>query len=137
MSETARAYIRHPSDLPIRYRVQDGVSGDRVLKNVSRGGLCFVADRPLLPGQRIEVEIPVARPPFRAEAVVVWSRSQPPYETGVRFLDEHARYTLRLVEQICYIEHYRREILKHERRRLSGEEAAREWIEKYADRFPM
>ena len=41
-----------------------------------------------------------------------------------------------MVEQICHIEQYRREVLKKEGRRLSSEEAASEWIVKYASDFP-
>ena len=43
---------------------------------------------------------------------------------------------LRMVEQICHIEHYRNELLQTEGREISSEVAAKEWIEKYAHTFP-
>jgi hypothetical protein len=41
-----------------------------------------------------------------------------------------------MVEQICYIEHYRKEVRATQGRVLTAEEAAREWIERNAGRFP-
>ncbi len=41
-----------------------------------------------------------------------------------------------MVEQVCYIEDYRRFVLMHEGRELSQEDAASEWIAKYAAQFP-
>ena len=41
-----------------------------------------------------------------------------------------------MVEQVCPIEQYRHEMLKNEGRTLSSEEAALEWIQKYAPQFP-
>ena len=41
-----------------------------------------------------------------------------------------------MVEQICYIEHYKREVLKNEGRILSGKDAALEWVKKNAADFP-
>jgi hypothetical protein len=41
-----------------------------------------------------------------------------------------------MVQQVCSIENYRKEQREREGRRLSTQEAAVEWIEKYAGRFP-
>ena len=41
-----------------------------------------------------------------------------------------------MVEQACYIKQYQREILASEGRELSSDEAAMEWIGKYAASFP-
>ena len=41
-----------------------------------------------------------------------------------------------MVEQICHIEHYKSEVLAREGRHLDGEQAAREWIQKFAHGFP-
>jgi hypothetical protein len=41
-----------------------------------------------------------------------------------------------MVEQVCHIKQYSKEILEKEGRKLSDEEAAVEWIEKYAKDFP-
>ena len=42
-----------------------------------------------------------------------------------------------MIEQICHIEHYRHEIEQVEGRKLNSEEAAREWIQRYASEFPV
>ena len=41
-----------------------------------------------------------------------------------------------MIEQVCHIEHYRKEVMLREGRELSAQEAAREWISKYAGDFP-
>lgn len=41
-----------------------------------------------------------------------------------------------MVEQVCYIEHYRAEIKLTEGRELGTEEAAKEWISLFASQFP-
>ena len=45
-------------------------------------------------------------------------------------------FKVRMVEQICHIEHYRKEVLASEDRRLTSQEAATEWIGKYSSKFP-
>ena len=40
-----------------------------------------------------------------------------------------------MVEQICHVEHYRRQVRQIEGRQLDGEEAAQEWVSKYAADF--
>jgi hypothetical protein len=42
-----------------------------------------------------------------------------------------------LVEQVCHIEQYKKEVFLKEGRLLSGDEAAAEWIEKFANQFPQ
>jgi len=41
-----------------------------------------------------------------------------------------------MVEQLCYIERYRREVREKEGRELDSSSAAAEWIAKYAANFP-
>ena len=58
------------------------------------------------------------------------------YEVGVSFLDAEDVFRARMVAQVCYIEDYRRSIARAEGRELSSEEAAGEWIARYAHKFP-
>ena len=133
-----RQYLRHPSDIPIAYRVDAvAASGTDHLRNVSPGGLCFKSRSDITPGSSIHVEIPIAEPVFEADGIVVWCRSSNgDFEVGVRFDGVDTDYSVRMVEQVCHIEHYRRETLRSEGRVLTGEEAAVEWIEKNAAQFP-
>jgi len=136
-----RLYLRHPTDVPISYRLSDLVA-DRTdyLRNIGRGGLCFNSRLPIAPGAGIHIQIPIAEPVFEADGLVVWCHAthSPPgtYEVGVRFQALEMDYSLRMVEQVCQIEHYRHQILRTEGRDLTSEQAAVEWIQKNAARYP-
>lgn len=133
-----RQYLRHPTDIPLRYNLTGQRAEKReALRDIGRGGLCFRAHDPIQPGTVLHLAIPLQGPPFEAHATVVWcSRVQGGHDIGVRFEDHETEYVVRIVEQACHIEHYKRTVLKKEGRRLSGEEAATEWIERHAADFP-
>jgi len=130
--------IRHPTDFPIDYRLDEQQPKyRRRLKQVGHDGLCFQSDHGCSPGRIVHITIPTHPWPFEAQGIVAWCRRDgDQYEVEVRFADEATRFAVRMVEQICYIEHYRREVLAHEGRALNTEEAAAEWIARYAARFP-
>lgn len=134
-----REYLRHPSDVPIDYRLGEVVAHrSDYLRNIGNGGLCFMSRIAMTPGARIHIEIPIAEPVFRADGIVVWcSPEGNAFEIGVRFEGVETEYSMRMVEQVCQIEHYRQTVLKTEGRELNSEEAAMEWIQKYAARFPQ
>jgi hypothetical protein len=137
-----REFIRHPAEIPLE--VLDVLDGDQAggeaplrISNVGQGGLCFVAGRPFERGRQVRVRIRFVHPPFEAEAVVVRCRPlDQGWEIGVRFLDAADAFRARMVEQVCHIERYRREVREREGRALDGAEAAREWIDRYAAEFP-
>ncbi|ACR13874.1 PilZ domain-containing protein [Teredinibacter turnerae] len=141
--DSMRQFIRHPSDIPIQYvlgsdnelPVEHGNS--ERLKDVSRGGLCFAAERPVRRGTPIHIEIPIQSPPYRAEGLVAWCRPEGDhFAVGVQFNEPSTRFSVRMVEQVCHIEHYRTKVMHEEGRELSSQDAAREWVEKYAAEFP-
>ena len=77
------------------------------------------------------------QPPFEAKARVVWTREdEDGHCIGVQFLDADDAFRARRVEQVCSIENYRRQVEAREGRTLTRDEAAQEWITKYAGRFP-
>jgi len=133
-----RRYIRHPADIPIKYGLEDVVDHTaEYIHDISEGGLSFKSKAALKKGSLIMIEIPITKPVFKARGEVAWCRKKGDlYNVGVRFLDHETDFRLRMVEQVCHIEHYRKKILEGEGRKLSGEEAAAEWIKKYAERFP-
>ncbi|TVZ38349.1 PilZ domain-containing protein [Alteromonadaceae bacterium 2753L.S.0a.02] len=141
-----RQFIRHPSDIPIVYClgetmvepvIRDPLASER-LKDVSRGGLCFSADNPVRKGTPIHIEIPIENPPYEADGLVAWCRPEGDhFAVGVQFNEPSTRYSLRMVEQVCHIEHYRAKVLENEGRELTSQEAAAEWVEKYAAEFPV
>jgi hypothetical protein len=132
-------YIRHPFDVTMHYMVEDLISDhyehEHTLKDVCEGGLCFYSPVPVEIGARIHIRIPIREPAFEAEGVVTWCKQTDRYEIGVQFDDESIDYNLRMVEQTCHIKHYMRREQKNGRQ-LSANEAAKEWITKYAAEFP-
>ncbi len=137
-----RKFIRHPSDVPIQ------VSLDRVpdeddkhpydkLHNVSLGGLAFISPQKLPNGKTVKICFPLLDEHRSLVGQVVWNKKiKQGYEIGLEFDDPQELYRLRMIEQICHIEHYRVEVAQCEGRLLSSEEAANEWIARYASDFP-
>jgi len=135
-----RQFIRHPLDVPIEIRTDlRGPAAAFHTQDISLGGLAVHSDVPVAPGSLIEVRIAYVEPAFEARARVAWCRPRRDgagHEVGVSFLDPEDVFRARMVAQICYIEDYRRSIARAEGRELSSEEAAGEWIAKYAHKFP-
>ena len=136
MTIRQREYIRHPVDIPIevhkrrrRHRRNEGLS------NLSLGGLAFFSDCRWSAGETLTI---LVRVPFDLEitGTVVWcDRRDGHFEVGMTFGTPAEAYKGRMIEQICHIEQYRREVETQQGRRLSLEEAASEWIARFADRF--
>jgi PilZ domain len=133
-----RHFIRHPADIPIEVSAGDQlVHATRHIHNVSLGGLAFESDGELEPGIIVEVRIPFVRPMFETKARVVWcSALEGGFELGVAFLDPEDAFRARMVEQVCHIENYKKVVYQAEGRLLTAEQAAMEWIGKYASQFP-
>ena len=115
----------------------DDETVDQTITNVSLGGLAFTSFKPLEILQRVRVCIPVLQQENFLVGNVVWcEKSDVGYEIGIEFDSSRDAFRLRMIEQICHIEHYRNEISRVEGRKLSAQEAASEWISKFADDFP-
>jgi hypothetical protein len=134
-----RAYIRHPSEFPIELvstEQQLAKGQHQRLLDVSVGGLCCLSKSAFPAGTRINVRIPVGEPPFSAEGTVAWCRpDNGGYRVGIAFDDASLAFSARMVEQVCHIGRYHRHLLE-QGREVSEEEAALEWIGKYARLFP-
>lgn len=135
-----RQFIRHPIDVPVEIGIGDaGPPSGYHTHDVGMGGLALRAGCAVAPGQTVQVRIGCVQPPFEASARVAWCRPHPlsGYELGVSFLDAEDAFRARMVEQLCHIEDYRRSVQRTEGRELDIEEAAQEWIAKYAAQFPQ
>ena len=132
-----RKYIRHPSSIPIEYMLKHYTAAkEKNLTNISIGGLCFQSNYFIDSGSELLIRIPTVKPPFSAESVVVWCKKKNNnFDVGVKFNDNKTEFRMRMVEQLCHIEEYRKKILETEDRTLSSEEAAFEWIHKHAEEF--
>lgn len=135
-----RQFLRHPTDVPIEfsYDLPDGAARNTdCLNNIGFGGLSFQSKMALEAGVILQVRILLTSPVFEIRGRVVWCREgNGSFDVGVEFLEPDRAFQARMVEQICHIEHYRKEVLEKEGRQLTGQQAAIEWIGKCAADFP-
>lgn len=133
-----RRYIRHPSEIPIEIKVEGNTDREHHLKDIGRGGLAFHSRDRLQQHTVISIRIPTVSAAHDLRGSVAWCRqhSDDTFEIGITFDTPETAYRARLLEQLCHIEQYRREVERTEDRELSSEEAAREWIARFAARFP-
>lgn len=132
-----RKFFRHSTDIPIAVRVSEGSRCATPLRNLSVGGLCCEADTFIPKGTSIDISIPMENPIYNGQGVVCWCNPKAGgcYEIGVSFSNRDEAFRARMVEQICRIERYKQQVQSNEGRHLSTEEAAKEWVEKYAESF--
>jgi hypothetical protein len=72
------------------------------------------------------------------DGVVRWCRKDgAAFLVAVAFQEKSDTFTMRMVEQICHIENYRQQMKLEHTIELSSEQAAIEWISKYAHEFPQ
>ncbi len=133
-----REFLRHTVDVPLEVeRVGDSAELTERGLNVSHGGLAFLSTWCPEVGDVLRIRIPTVEPPFEARARVAWCRPEPPkFLVGVQFLDATAAFRSRMVQQVCSIENYRKEVREREGRNLTTQDAATEWIDRYGGRFP-
>jgi len=132
-----RRFIRHPTDIPIDCAATGArrVRRKRAMKDLSHGGLCFVSDLETRPGETVDITIPVGPEPFVVRGRVVWCRpASNGFEIGVAIMTDADGFSVRMVEQICHIERYRAS-QRACGRRLTSQQAAMEWIERFAADF--
>ena len=128
--------------MPIQVRAEsaddvDDDTSDQTITNVGLGGLALVSSHPLEVLERVTVTIPVLDRNNILSGNVVWcEKADQGYEIGIKFERSRDAYRLRMIEQICHIEHYRKEVERLEGRRLDSQQAAEEWISRYAKDFP-
>lgn len=137
-SNPRREFLRHTVDVPLEVeRVGQSESLTEQGVNVSHGGLAFLSTVCPQPGDILRIRIPTVEPPFEGRARVAWCRPESgKFLVGVQFLESGVAYQSRMVQQVCSIEKYRKDVEEREGRVLTAQEAAAEWIERYAGRFP-
>jgi hypothetical protein len=139
MKNEPRRFIRHPTNIPIHWSLGEIVPhGGEHLQNISEGGLAFISHHDIPVGATIDINIPIVRPEVALIGKVVWCRPTEDgcFEVGVRFTDAGQHFKMRMVEQVCHIEQYKNEVFENEGRALTSEQAAMEWISRFAKDFP-
>ena len=133
-----KGFIRHPAHIPIEVSLAECAPAAGPPAGCDSGGLWFAADECWQVGSMLSIRIPVTQPAFEDVGRVAWCNPvNSHYEVGLSLLDAESAYRARMVEQICHIDEYRRETMRQEGRELSPEQAALEWIARYAKDFPV
>jgi c-di-GMP-binding flagellar brake protein YcgR len=132
-----RVYVRHPSEFPVELRAPDGAAPRRErLRDLSAGGLCCRSGVALSQGDLVRIRIPIGEASFEADGRVAWCRPhEDAYRVGIEFTAVTEAFRARAVEQVCHIERYHR-LQRAGGRDVSEEQAAVEWIARYAAHFP-
>lgn len=143
-----RRFIRHQLCFPLEYQV---VEEPHSAKNreaiaarhsttidISMGGILFSAKHPVRPGSVILIKMPFQDKIFNVRAKVAHcdrDRDTKLYHIGAAFHRLDAAYKVKLVEQLCLISEFRDVRSIELGREISLEEASKEWIERYSERF--
>ena len=136
MIDSTRRFIRHPTSIPLDFSVDKTQNSTR-MKDVGAGGLCFISKNPIDKNTPIHITIPIFEPKFVTNGIVRWCHQEgSSFLIGIAFQKESATFEIPLIEQICHIENYRKQKNTKEGLNITSEEAAIEWIEKYAASFP-
>ncbi|WP_372863084.1 PilZ domain-containing protein [Spongiibacter sp.] len=132
-----REYLRHPSNIPVEVEVVERRERRSAQAcDVSIAGLCCEVDKPVQPGSDVTFKVPSLSVDYTGHGRVVWCKpSAGRYQLGIEFCSGRDAYRARMVEQICQIEDYRCRVAECEGRSLDGEEAAAEWISRFAATF--
>lgn len=133
-----RNFIRHPAEIPIEVIATcDTNRAAYQVSNISHGGLQICSEHAFTKNNELLIRINSVEPTFEAYAKVSWCRrSGDHYKVGLEFINQQDVYKARMVEQVCHIMHYRNQVLKKEGRNLGYNEAASEWVQRYAAKFP-
>jgi hypothetical protein len=135
-----RNFLRHPVHVPIVIRpLRRDVAGESRSLDVSQGGLSFLWTKKLSKRALVHVTIPVKDKLFTVKGKVVYSEKNTGsvhFRTGISFADRDSAFQAKLAEETLEILEYQKKISREAGRSVSEEEAAAEWIYKYAKFFP-
>ncbi|WP_027853130.1 hypothetical protein [Marinobacterium litorale] len=131
--QSPSSYIQHPADMPLRIEAQPTFHQQG--QTLPLGLICNT-EQAFTAGTPVRITSPRIGPEIRSSGIVVWCRRQgQDWQLGVGFFSSEELYRIRMLEQICHIDHYR-QLQRRQGQRLSPETAAQEWIEKFAAHFP-
>jgi len=138
MKNETRHVIHHPLDVPIEVQTLGTWARDYLpASNTGLAELVFEFSCRINIGEVVVVSIPSVNDGARICGKVIWlAKSACGYVIGMSFYSEDEVFRMRMLEQVCHIEAYRKKKLSREGRELSSEEAASEWIARYAANFP-
>ncbi len=133
-----RQYIRHPSNMPVELHIAEHGAEQQALQDISLGGVACHCDVPADVGSPVDLTIPLPEGDTQHSGVVAWCKEdEPGYLIGISFCDQDSLYHIRMIEQLCAIEAYRKALEQALGRPVDSEEAAKQWIKENAADFPQ
>jgi len=139
-----RKFIRHPLPFPLKFRIMGknqvavGKEGKSKTINISLGGLLFSSSTPVVKGSLISLKLPFEEKVFKVLAKVVHcdrSLDTNLFNIGVNFSRLQDAFKVKLIEQLYLISEYRDLRSIQLGREVTLEEASKEWIKRYSERF--
>lgn len=139
-----RRFIRHPLCFPLIYKVADKSAARKTREvqsttiNISQGGLLFSGKHPVKVGSLILMKMPFQDKVFNVRAKVARCEKSGDtkfYNIGVYFYRLTDAFKVKLIEQIYLISEFRDLWSMQLGREVLLEEASREWIKRYSERF--
>jgi len=139
MFKERRKFIRHLLVNPLEFQIDDKGDTERTETiDISEGGLLFMSKTEVPKGAIIKIQMPLYEKVFSIKAEVI--RVTKDIETGlfkvgVAFCTYSDAFKVKLIEQIYLIEEYR--VLRSLQlgKDMSLQEASKEWIKRYSERF--
>ncbi len=136
-----RKFFRHPITVPILIQLLRGKDANTTESiNISQGGLAFLWTEEFGEGEQLRITIPVKEKQFKIKARVAYSRKCMKtglFQTGVAFLDYVSAFQAKLAEETIEILEYQKNLSKRLGHEVPEEEAAKQWIQKFAPNFPL
>ncbi len=132
-----RRFYRHPLSVPIEYQEKQTRAGSATV-DISEGGISFLSERFLAKGCAISLKIPVGDQVFNIEGHVAYSNRVPTFnrfKTGVAFSNATSAFRAKLAEEMVLIKQFQEKLSLESGTKVTEDEAARQWIEKYAKKF--
>lgn len=139
-----RRFIRHPLCIPLSYKLIKKGKADSAKEkgaetiNISQGGLLFPASRSVNAGSTIMLKLPFQDEILNLKARVVHCEKNPEtqlYNIGVSFSRMGDAFKVKLREQAYLITAFRDLWSMQRGKEVSLEEASREWIKRYSEKF--
>lgn len=133
-------YIQHPREIPVTLlsatpQPQAAASATDCAPAGREAGICFwTCERPQVQ-DKVVLGIDLDNNHFIGKGSVVRVQPEKDGNWVCVKIDPEDAFAIRMAEQLCQIEHYRTDNKNYLDRTMSQDEAAQEWIAKYAALF--
>ncbi len=138
-TQDKRQYIRHLLVSPLEFQVSEEIEIEKTRTvDVSEGGLMFMSKQKVEEGSVILLKMPLYDKVFSIKAKVVHSAKDEAvglFKIGVCFVSYSDAFKVKLIEQIYLIEEYRTLRSLQQGKEMTLQEASKEWIKRYSERF--